>query len=118
MVLARPRVTTKNQIKKQIISSQTFHRTPSGRVQETTVRKQFKPRILKSFDPVTQEQYQIFTCNNPHNNPKKNRSLWTRAAFLTFTAWSKLKNDEYTQEQGTWVCSTGDQTEPNSRKIE
>jgi hypothetical protein len=39
------------------MSSQAFHRTPGGRVREITVGERFEPRILKSFDPVTQEQY-------------------------------------------------------------
>jgi hypothetical protein len=47
-----------NQIKKQFISSQVFHRTPGGRVQEITVGERFEPRILESFGPVTQELYQ------------------------------------------------------------
>jgi hypothetical protein len=47
----------KNQIKNRFISSQVFHRTPGGRVQKITAGEQFKPRILKSFDPVTQELY-------------------------------------------------------------
>jgi hypothetical protein len=46
-----------NQNKTQFVSSQTFHRTPDGRVQETTVGERFNPRTLESFDPVTQETY-------------------------------------------------------------
>jgi hypothetical protein len=45
----------KNRLKKQFISSQTFHRIPDGRVQEITVGERCEPRILESFDPVTQE---------------------------------------------------------------
>jgi hypothetical protein len=44
----------KNWIEEQFISSQAFHRTPGERVWETTAGEQFKPRILESFDPVTQ----------------------------------------------------------------
>jgi hypothetical protein len=47
-----------NRIEKQFMSSQTFHRTPGGCVQEITVREQFKPRILESFNPATQELFQ------------------------------------------------------------
>jgi hypothetical protein len=43
----------KNWIEEQFISSQIFHRTLGGRVQEITVEVQFEPRILESFDPVT-----------------------------------------------------------------
>jgi phosphotransferase system IIB component len=44
-----------NQINEQYISSQEFHQTASGRVQKIIVGEQFKPRILGSFDPVTQD---------------------------------------------------------------
>jgi hypothetical protein len=43
---------------------------PHRRVQEITVGERFEPRILESFDPVTQEQYQVFTFNNPHTIEK------------------------------------------------
>jgi hypothetical protein len=39
--------------------SQIFHRTPGGRVRETTLEERFEPRNLKSFDLVTQELYQL-----------------------------------------------------------
>jgi hypothetical protein len=45
-------INDKNQIKK-------LHRTPNGRVQDTTAGEQFKPRNLESFDPVTQELYRL-----------------------------------------------------------
>jgi hypothetical protein len=45
----------KNQVEKQFISLQAFHRISGGRVRETITRERFKPWILKSFDPVTQE---------------------------------------------------------------
>jgi hypothetical protein len=40
------------------MSSQSFHRTPGGLVQKITTGERFEPRILESFDPVTQELYQ------------------------------------------------------------
>jgi hypothetical protein len=49
----------KNRIEEQFISLQTFHRTPGGRVREITVREQFEPRILESFDTVTQESHRL-----------------------------------------------------------
>jgi hypothetical protein len=52
-------ISDENQIENRFISSQTFHRTPSGCVREITVGEQFEPRILKFFDPVTQESYRL-----------------------------------------------------------
>jgi hypothetical protein len=51
----------KNQIENRFISSHTFHRTSDERVQEITAEEQFEPRILESFDPVTQKSY----CRSP-----------------------------------------------------
>jgi hypothetical protein len=73
----------KNQLKKQFISSQTFHRTSGGRIQEFTVGERFKPRILESFDLVTQEynreeflQQSTHTSKNRnHRARKKNKAL-------------------------------------------
>jgi hypothetical protein len=45
----------KNRLEKQFISSQVFHRTPDGRVRKTTAEEQFRPQIIESFDPTTQE---------------------------------------------------------------
>jgi hypothetical protein len=39
-----------------------FRKSPQG--------ERFEPRILESFDPVTQEQYRVFTFNNPHTIEK------------------------------------------------
>jgi hypothetical protein len=44
----------KNSTQKQFISSQTFHRTLSGRVKETIAEKQFRPQVLETFDLVAQ----------------------------------------------------------------
>jgi hypothetical protein len=41
------------------MSTQAFHRTAGGRVRETTAGEQFEQRILESFDPMTQELYQL-----------------------------------------------------------
>jgi hypothetical protein len=46
-----------NWIEKQFMSSQSIHRTPGGRVQETTVEERFEPRYLESYS-TTQERYQ------------------------------------------------------------
>jgi hypothetical protein len=62
----------KNRLEKQFISCQAFHRTPGGRVQETTAGERFIPQILKTFDPVAQEHYQDSTCNKSHNQKLKN----------------------------------------------
>jgi hypothetical protein len=45
----------KNWIKEQFMFSQVFHRTPGVCVQKITEGEQFKPRIIESFDPMTQE---------------------------------------------------------------
>jgi hypothetical protein len=50
------------------MSSQAFHRTPGGRVQEIITRERFKSRILESFDPMTQELYRLLPAII-HNNP-------------------------------------------------
>jgi hypothetical protein len=47
----------KNSTQKQFISSPAFHRTPGGHVRETTAVERFRPQILETFDPVTQELY-------------------------------------------------------------
>jgi hypothetical protein len=43
-----------NQLKKQFISSQVFHRTPGGRIREITTGEQFKLTKLNLFDLVAQ----------------------------------------------------------------
>jgi hypothetical protein len=53
------KIDNKNRIKEQFISSQTFHRTPGGRVRKTTTGEQFEPRIIESFDLATQEIYRL-----------------------------------------------------------
>jgi hypothetical protein len=60
----------KKSTQKQFISSQAFYRTPGGRVREITAGEQFEPRILKSFDPVTQELYRLLpaTIDTQQNN--------------------------------------------------
>jgi hypothetical protein len=50
-------INDKNWIEKQFMSSEAFHQTPDGRIQETIAKEQFKPRIFESFEPVTQELY-------------------------------------------------------------
>jgi hypothetical protein len=46
--------------RRQYISSQSFHRTISRCVREITMGEQLEPRILESFDPMT-ESYTGFT---------------------------------------------------------
>jgi hypothetical protein len=45
------------QIKNQFMSSQTFHRTPCVRVQETTAWERLELRKLELLDPIDQEQH-------------------------------------------------------------
>jgi hypothetical protein len=66
--------------------SKSFHRTPSGRVQEITAKKQFESQNLKSFDPMTQELYWLLPATNhpqQHNtsesNHHRNSSSHTKA---------------------------------------
>jgi hypothetical protein len=61
MVLSKTtcEIDDKNQTKKQFISSQPFHPTPDVCVRETTAGEQFEPQNFESFDPITQELYQL-----------------------------------------------------------
>jgi hypothetical protein len=77
------KIDDKNWIEKQFIYSQTFHRTPGGRVQKTTAGERFKPRILESFDPVTQDQYRaspttIFTKSDNTNDRESLHDTYAR----------------------------------------
>jgi hypothetical protein len=47
-------IDNENQIEKQFMSLQTFHRTPGERVRKITAEERFKPRS-KSFETATQE---------------------------------------------------------------
>jgi hypothetical protein len=40
------------------MSSQTFHQTTDRRIWKINAGEQFEPRIIESFDPVTQKLYQ------------------------------------------------------------
>jgi hypothetical protein len=57
-------IDNENWIKKQFLSSQAFHQTPGMRVQETTLKERFRPRILETFDAVAQQHTRDSTCNN------------------------------------------------------
>jgi hypothetical protein len=46
----------KNRLEKLSISSQAFHRTPGGRVRETTAGEQFRSRILELFEPAAHDK--------------------------------------------------------------
>jgi hypothetical protein len=65
----------RNQLEKRFISSQAFHRTPAGRVQEITAREQFESQNLELFDPAAQENDRGFTCNNPHKTNKNSHQI-------------------------------------------
>jgi hypothetical protein len=54
-------VGNKNQLEKQYMPSEAFHRTTDGRVREITARVQFEPLNLESFDPVTHPPARIQT---------------------------------------------------------
>jgi hypothetical protein len=52
-------IDNENRIEEQFISSQPFHRTTGGRIREVTAGVKFEPQNLESFNPVTQELYQL-----------------------------------------------------------
>jgi hypothetical protein len=64
----------KDQIKNRFISSQLFNRTADGRVYEITVGKRFKPRIIESFNLVTQKVYRLLPAMIHNQNSKKNQT--------------------------------------------
>jgi hypothetical protein len=65
----------KNQIEEQFISSQSFYRTPDGRIREITVKEQFEPIILESFDPMTREITEKGSSNDSITAQTKSKSL-------------------------------------------
>jgi hypothetical protein len=87
------RSTTKIDSKKQFISSQSIHRIPGERVQETTAEERFRPRILKTFDPVALQHIQDSTCNksitaNTNNNHRREPRPWQAEHWSPGKAWS------------------------------
>jgi hypothetical protein len=66
------KINDRNQLRKQFISSQTFHRTLGGRVRKITAKDQFKPRNLESFNPVTQESYRHRFLQQSTSHTSKN----------------------------------------------
>jgi hypothetical protein len=66
----------KNQIEDPFISSQSFHWTPAERIQEITVKERFKPQIIESFDPVTQELYRHLTAAIHTQELKEKIKTW------------------------------------------
>jgi hypothetical protein len=58
------KIDDENQIEKQFLSSQIFHRTPGGCVRRITVEKRFELDNLESFDLVTQELYRESLARN------------------------------------------------------
>jgi hypothetical protein len=87
----------KNQIEEQFISSQSFHRTPDGRVRKITVEVQFEPRNLESFDPVTQELYQTSPYKNSHKNPQEQSENFNNSRC--FCSCLSLRMGEQTTQQ-------------------
>jgi hypothetical protein len=70
------------------MSSQIFHRTPSGRVQKITVEEQFEPRILESFGPVTQEQIPASPATiHTHESEEKSKLDESSRDSLACTTW-------------------------------
>jgi hypothetical protein len=78
----------KNRIKEQFISSQLFYRTTGGHVQKIITKEQFEPRILESFDPVTQEYNRDEILQQyTHKNLKQNRNLLSRLELPARAPW-------------------------------
>jgi hypothetical protein len=65
------------------MSSQIFHRTPDGRIQEITAGEQLEPRILESFDPVTQDKPALRTCKNRITAQGENKPFYEARSELT-----------------------------------
>jgi hypothetical protein len=92
-----------NSTQKQFISSQAFHRTPGGRVRETTAGERFRPRILELFDPAAQETYQYELLQQfVHTNSRANKNHAGNREH--FTGWS----NEETKELGTACLAAND----------
>jgi hypothetical protein len=65
------KIDDKNWIKEQFISSQAFHRTPSGRVRETTAGERLELGNLELFDQELQNNTRTRTCKKPHLKLRK-----------------------------------------------
>jgi hypothetical protein len=79
------KIDDENQLEEQFISSQAFHWTPSGRVQEITAEVQFKLGNLNSFDPMTEESYR----QHPANSRTQTESWYSFSSIKTNTLWAQ-----------------------------
>jgi hypothetical protein len=92
-----------NSTQRQFNSSQAFHRTPGGRVRETTAGERFRPRILKLFDPAAQETYQYKLLQQfIHTNLRANKNHAGNTEHFT-----GCRNKE-TEELGTACLAAND----------
>jgi molybdenum-dependent DNA-binding transcriptional regulator ModE len=73
-------------LEKQFISFQAFHRTPGGRVRETTVGERLGPRILETFDPVAQEIYRLLSAMNHKQQEQQSPSKINQACIQRRTS--------------------------------
>jgi hypothetical protein len=111
----------KNRLEKQFISSQAFHRTPGGRVRETTTGERFRPRILEPFDSATQESHRLPPCNDSHTlqlriERKSNKPINT---VELRTSWSKhlaKQRDFLWRQKDSTLKSAGQDWHSDSKK--
>jgi hypothetical protein len=68
-------IDNRNQLEKQFISLQAFHRTAGGRARRITTGERFEPRILESFEPATQELYRDLPAMIHTRIPQKIHNL-------------------------------------------
>jgi hypothetical protein len=99
----------KNRIKEQFISSQTFHWIAGERVRKITVKKRFKPIILKSFDSLTQKLYQHFSTTI--HTQDSQITGWAAADQINLTLVANHANSssgtrEESAETKNWVLSS------------
>jgi hypothetical protein len=60
------KINDKNWIEEQFISSQAFHQTTGGRVQETTAGEHLELGNLELFDQQLKNNIGTRTCKKPH----------------------------------------------------
>jgi hypothetical protein len=101
-------IDNKNQLEKKFISFQTFHRTPGGRVQETTAGERFRLENFKPFYLVAQASHKLHPAtihNNPTNVCTKVEAFWTTeiaAANQRLSQGSK-ENPGHNSPTANWV---------------
>jgi hypothetical protein len=83
-------VGNKNQLEKQYMPSEAFHRTTDERVREITVRVRFEPLNLESFDPVTHHLHEY----------KLKQNIYTALAAFRQTFGERQQADRNCHQDG------------------